>query len=171
VTYTVYVPAGSIKDLDNNALASDYTFSFTTTSGGGGGGEPTISITPPAGISGWSLDPTVSQPQTQTGTLSITVDPDGTAWEVTATDEDIANTNGKMTAYNGTYDTNKKLTNAMKVAADCEVALPAGGKIADGAGDWSVTTTFKQTVEWADPPLTGGYSYRIVVTFTGAIIV
>ena len=30
VTYTVYVPAASIKDLYNNDLASDYIFSFTT---------------------------------------------------------------------------------------------------------------------------------------------
>ena len=169
VTYTVYVPAGSIKDLANNALASDYSFSFTTTSGGGGGGEPTISVTAPAGIGGWSLNPSAGQPQTQTGTLIIGVDPDATSWEATASDTDTANTNGKMTAWNGSYDTNKKLSNATKVAADYEVTLPAGGKIADGTGDRSVTTTFKQTVAWSDPPLTGGYSYRIVVTFTASI--
>ncbi len=168
VTYTVYVPAGSVKDLENNALAGDYTFSFTTVSGGGG---PTISITPPAGISGWSLNPTASQPQTQAGALIVSVDPDSESWEVTAEDADTANTNGVMTAYNGAYDTGTKLHNAMKVAAEYEVTLPAGGKIADNTGDQSVATTFKQTVAWSDAPLSGGYSYRIVVTFTASLTV
>lgn len=58
----------------------------------------------------------------------------------------------------------------MKVAAEYKVTLPAGGKIADGTGDQSTSVTFKQTVEWGDPPFTGGYSYRIVVTFTASIV-
>lgn len=38
--YTVTIPASAVKDLAGNALAQDYTFSFTTqaASGGGGGG-------------------------------------------------------------------------------------------------------------------------------------
>ncbi|MEW6182915.1 MAG: Ig-like domain-containing protein [Bacillota bacterium] len=168
VTYTVYVPAGSIEDLTDNALAADYNFSFITTSGGGG---PTISITPPPGISGWSLNPSASQPQTQAGTLIVGVDPDDESWEVTAEDADTANTNGKMTAWNGSYDTGSKLQNAMKVAAEYEVTLPVGGKIADNTGDQSADVTFKQTVSWADPPLSGGYSYRIIVTFTASLTV
>jgi methionine-rich copper-binding protein CopC len=166
VTYTVYVPAGSIKDLENNALASDYNFSFTTASG-----SPTISITAPSDISGWNLNPSAGQPQTQAGALIVGVDPDSESWEVTATDEDTANTNGKMTAYSGSYDTGTKLRNAMKVAAKYEVTLPAGGKIADNTGDRSVDVTFKQTVVWSDAPLSGGYSYRIVVTFTASLTV
>jgi methionine-rich copper-binding protein CopC len=166
VTYTVYVPAGSVKDMTNNALASDYVFTFTTEAD-----ATTITLSPPAAIAGWSLDPSAAQPQTHSGALSVTVDPESTSWEVTVNDQDTANTNGKMTAWNGSYDTGTKLQSAMKVTADYEVTLPAGGKIADGAGDESVTTTFIQTVEWVDPPLTGGYSYRIVVTFTASVVV
>ncbi|MEW6182912.1 MAG: Ig-like domain-containing protein [Bacillota bacterium] len=166
VTYTVYVPAGSVKDLTNNALAADYTFSFTTISG-----STTISIIAPDGVSGWSLDPSAGQPETESGTLSVTVDPAGTPWEVTAADSDTVNTNGRMTAWNGSYDTDSKLQNAMKIAGDYEVTLPSGGKIADGAGGGSVPVTFKQTVGWVDQPLSGGYSYKIVVTFTASVTV
>ncbi|MEW6573798.1 MAG: Ig-like domain-containing protein [Bacillota bacterium] len=164
VTYTVYVPASSVKDLANNALASDYNFSFTTEAP-----SSTITITPPAGISGWSLNPSVSQPQIQSGTLTIQVDPDASSWEAMASDNDTTNTDGKMTAWNGSYDIAKKLQSAMKVAGTYEVTLPTGGKIADGTGDQSVPVTFKQTVNWSDPPLSGGYSYRIIVTFTATI--
>ncbi|MEW6447756.1 MAG: Ig-like domain-containing protein [Bacillota bacterium] len=39
VSYTVYIPAGAVKDAAGNVLANACTFSFTTrTSGGGGGG-------------------------------------------------------------------------------------------------------------------------------------
>ncbi|MEW6447411.1 MAG: Ig-like domain-containing protein [Bacillota bacterium] len=161
VTYTVYVPAGSVKDLANNSLTSDYSFSFTT--------PPVITITAPSDISGWTLDPLLSQPQTQDGILSVAVAPDSTQWEVTASDEDTVNTNGRMTAWNGSYDTGKKLQNAMKVAAAYEVTLPAGGKIYGSSGDKSFPVTFRQTVGWNDHPLPAGYSYRIVVTFTASI--
>ncbi|MEW6182916.1 MAG: Ig-like domain-containing protein [Bacillota bacterium] len=166
VTYTVYVPAGSVKDLADNDLAADFNFSFTTEAP-----SATITITAPAAISGWSLSPASNQPLTQSGTLSIDVEPGTESWEVTASDADTVNTNGKMTAYNGSYDLAKKLQNAMSVAAGFEVTLPAGGNIAENTGDQSVDVTFKQTVGWTDEILSGGYTYRIVVTFIASITV
>lgn len=55
--YTVTIPAGAVQDLTGNALAQEYTFSFTTqaplvTPPGGGGAPPvtpTIPEQPPAG--------------------------------------------------------------------------------------------------------------------------
>ncbi|MEW6173778.1 MAG: Ig-like domain-containing protein [Bacillota bacterium] len=60
VTYTVYIPAGAVKDQANNALANDYIFSFKTqdaspppsnnSGGGGGGGGGGVSDTKPPAV-------------------------------------------------------------------------------------------------------------------------
>jgi hypothetical protein len=131
---------------------------------------PTIEITAPAditGITSWALSPSGTQPQTTTGTLNVTCSGD---WEVTVEDADT-DTGGKMTDWSGSaYNSTTKLANFMKVAADSEVTLPAGGTIASGNGNASVEVTFKQTVSWSDQVLPEGHSYRIIVTFTGTAI-
>ncbi|MEW6181956.1 MAG: Ig-like domain-containing protein [Bacillota bacterium] len=55
VSYTVYIPAGAVKDLAGNALTNGYGFGFATASppspggggGGGGGGGAVVDTTPP----------------------------------------------------------------------------------------------------------------------------
>jgi hypothetical protein len=127
----------------------------------------TIEITATANISGWALSPLGTQPQTTTGTLNVTCSGN---WEVTVEDAEAA-TSGKMTDWSGSaYNSTTKLANFMKVAADSEVTLPAGGTIATGSGDDSVTVYFKQEVSWSDQVLPEGHSYRIIVTFTGTAI-
>jgi hypothetical protein len=131
-----------------------------------GESSPTIEISAPGNITGWSLSPQETQPQEKTGTLNVTSNSD---WEVTVKDTDT-DTDGKMTDWDGADYGSTKLSNFMNVATDSyEVELPDGGTIATGSGNEDVTVYFRQTVSWSDPVLTVGHSYRIIVTFTGTI--
>ncbi len=149
-----------------NALAASSDNDTTEISGNVIGA---IEITAPADISGWELDPSITQPNTQTGTLHVKANK---GWQVTASDEDM-NTNGHMTEWDGSNYGERKLSNPMKVSAEVEVTLPTGGVIQKGeetgSGGMDITVTFKQTVTWDDDAYVK--TYRIVVTFTGSLIV
>jgi len=132
-----------------------------------------IQITAPSGISSWELDSLAAQPNTQTGTLNVKANQN---WQVKVKDADATNTNGLMAEWDGAayVSSGNKLLNAMKVAAASEITLPTEGNIQTGtkttASGQDVTVTFKQTVSWDDQILTGGHTYRIVVTFTGSLV-
>lgn len=152
-----------------NAMLGKVTAEDTTITGNVKGA---IKITAPDDIS-WELDPSITQPNTQTGTLHVKANKD---WQVTAKDADTTNTNGYMAEWDGsTYISGgKKLSNAMKVSAASEVTLPTGGVVQTGTRTGGlgqdVTVTFKQEVTWDDEALTTeGHVYRIVVTFTGSL--
>lgn len=131
-----------------------------------------IEVTPPANITDWVFNPSLPQPQTQTGTCVINVTNATDNWTLTAQDLN-ATTSGYMTEWDGSsYVTGgAKLHNAMNISATSEVMLPnvAGTNIATGTGNTSVSVTFKQEIGYNDVVLSGTHVYRIVVTFTGSI--
>lgn len=136
---------------------------------------PTIEITAPTDITGWTLSPQGTQPKESTGTLTVTTtEAVGLNWSVTASDTDTTNTNGHMTKYSSSaYVISTKLGTAMQVDGPAgTVTLPTGGNVVTGSGTVTgaeYTITFKQTLLWSDAVVTGADSYRIVVTFTGSI--
>jgi hypothetical protein len=65
VTYTVYVPAGAVKDKAGNTLENDYTFSFTTQA-------PPPGVN--AGLSGLSLSEGSLSPQFSPGTTGYSAE-------------------------------------------------------------------------------------------------
>jgi len=151
----------------------------------------TIDITVPGGFAMTPLTPGTTP--TSSG-KTITVSANKIGWLVTATDDNVAVTNGKMTAYSvgdALYDptTPAKLASVMGVigvsatgATGATVALPTGGAILTGTAAVSgqaYTVTFSQPVSYLDVVLTGDGitptvtgeepdTYRIVVTFTGS---
>jgi hypothetical protein len=138
---------------------------------------PTIAITAPTDITGWTLSPQGTQPKTATGTLTVTTTgATSFNWSATASDSDSTNTNGKMTKYsNSAYVTGTKLGTAMQVQGPVLATrtLPGGGTVVEGSGDVTAqpyTITFKQGVSWSDVVVTPPDSYRIVVTFTASIL-
>lgn len=134
-----------------------------------------VYITPPSGISDWKLDP-IKGMNKEEETISVKADGD---WKVVATDNDPA-TSGQMTEwYGGSYVSNPKKLSAMSISATdpgeyvdavSEKTIPTTEWIARGSdtqGQYiNVPITFKQPVSWGNQVLTGGHSYRIVVTFT-----
>jgi hypothetical protein len=130
-----------------------------------------IEITPPTDISNWTFNPSLSQPQTQTGTCIINVTNTTDNWTLTARDLN-ATTSGYMTEWDGSnYVTNgAKLHNAMNISATSEVMLPEGGTIANGTGNATVPVTFKQQIGYSDVVLASN-TYRIVVTFEASLVI
>jgi hypothetical protein len=145
---------------------------------------PIIDITVPANIS-IALVPGII-PCTATGTITVTA-AETTTWVVSASDTDIINTNGKMTAFASTangYDTTNpaQLASTMVVAGitgtgatGASITLPASGNILIGNSEVTLqpyTLTFSQLVSYSDIVLTGDGSttelpdtYLIIVTF------
>lgn len=92
-------------------------------------------------------------------------------------------TSGRLTKYadgTGTYDTGVKLNSPLIISASSdggnEVSLSndeqeiiSGAATPEGGRD--VRIEFKQPVGWDDLGLESGSSYRLVVTFTGSLIV
>ena len=133
-----------------------------------------IEITPPANITDWVFNPSLEQPQTQTGTCVINVTNTTDNWTLTTQDSN-ATTSGNMTEWDGSsYVTDgAKLHNAMHISATSEVTLPNSAKdsIATGVGNTSVSVTFKQQIGYSDVVLSGGHTYRIVVTFEASLVI
>jgi len=128
-----------------------------------------IEITPPANITDWVFNPSLEQPQTQAGTCVINVTNTTDNWTLTAQDLNTT-TSGNMTEWDGSSYGSAKLHNAMHISATSEVTLPNKGTIANGTGNTSVSVTFKQQIGYSDVVLSGGHTYRIVVTFTGSLV-
>ncbi|MGA2122303.1 MAG: hypothetical protein ABSG49_09720 [Methanoregula sp.] len=163
-------------------------------------GSATITGNPPmkmdltlhGSITGWSLDPTASQPLTNSASVTMDVKSNDRSWDVSAKDAldndgvPAAKTNaGFMLEYDpagtGTWKT-IALGNALHVGATtsghltgAEVTLSGsdqtianGDGAAGGAGTFmGQPLTIKQTVAYSDPVLTGSEVYRIIVTLTG----
>lgn len=132
-----------------------------------------IEVTPPTNITDWVFNPSLEQPQTQTGTCVINVTNTTDNWTLTAQDLN-ATTNGYMTEWDGSsYVTGgAKLHNAMNISATSEVTLPnvAGTNIATGTGNTSVEVTFKQEIGYSDVVLATD-TYRIVLTFEASLAI
>lgn len=142
----------------------------------GGPCATNVSITAPDDIDNWEMSPFGTGVNIQVGRLQVKADGD---WQVTAEDKD-ATTSGHMTEwYDGSYiSTPEQLDSVMSISVASggsvdtgyEKALPAGGLIAKGPTTNNVFNdvpiTFKQPVSWGDKVLTGGHTYKIVVTFT-----
>ncbi len=134
-----------------------------------------IYITAPADISNWALAPETTN--NQSGTLNVRSTGN---WKVEIKDAN-SDTSGQMTKYNigaGTYDTGVKLASPMTISAagGSEVTLSTtnqqiltGGPTPEGGQD--VTINFNQPVSWDDQVLGSGYNYKLVVTFTGSLII
>ena len=145
-----------------------------------------MDLTVTGGITGWILDPSASQPLTNSTNVTMTVKSNDRQWVVSAKDaldsSKPAGTEGKMVEYTTAYQT-VALTNAIKVGATTaghlvgsEVTLNGsdqtianGDNSVSGSGTFSAQPlTFKQTVDYADARLTGSPDfYQIIVTFTG----
>jgi hypothetical protein len=134
-----------------------------------------IRITAPADIDDWILAPGIVN--IRPGTLNV--DASG-PWTTSVKDANPL-TSGRLTKYNdvtGTYDIGVRLDSPMVLSAlsdgGGEVTLSTGDQeIISGAGTpeggRDVRIEFKQPVGWNDPGLDTGYSYRLVVTFTGSL--
>jgi hypothetical protein len=136
-----------------------------------------IRITAPTRIEDWILDPGVVN--IRSGTLNV--DASG-PWRATVKDTDPL-TSGRLTKYadgTGTYDIGVRLNSPLILSASSdggsEVTLSTDEQdIISGAatpeGGRDVQIEFKQPVGWNDLGLESGSSYRLVVTFTGSLIV
>lgn len=126
-----------------------------------------ITITPPANISGWYINPDVTNQVN--GILNVQANQN--RWQVTAKDSDSA-TSGFMTEWTGSAYGPLKLTNHMKVKAANEVILPNEGVIQTGSKTpghgQDINVIFTQSGSYLDYSLPAGRVYRIVVTFTGS---
>ena len=101
-----------------------------------------------------------------------------TNWQLQVNDQDSTNTSGHMTKWMlGVYVPATKLIDPLHVDSSINVALsgtpqtiisgtPAGQ---NGDSGQTIPVYFHQRVYFADPVLTGGYSYHIVVTFTASV--
>ncbi|MGD0535177.1 MAG: hypothetical protein ABR999_07005 [Methanoregula sp.] len=161
-------------------------------------GNATISGNPPLSmnltvtgtITGWSLDPSVSQPLTNATAVTMTVRSNDRSWVVSAKDgmdnSKTSGTAGKMADWNGTaYNTTSSISlgSAMLVGAttatgftgatvtltgsDQAIATGTGATAAAGTFN-ALPLTFQQSVTYADPSLISPDVYRIIVTFTGS---
>jgi hypothetical protein len=143
----------------------------------GGHAATSVELIPPANIDNWVLIPAGTGVNTIEGKLQVSADGD---WQVSASDSSPT-TNGHMTEsdVNGYITPDpEQLDSVMSIAVASggnvdtgyERALPAGGVIAIGPTTGNVLkdvkVNFKQPVLWTDKVLTGGHSYKIVVTFT-----
>ena len=136
-----------------------------------------IRITAPTRIEDWILDPGIVN--IRYGTLNV--DTSG-PWRATVKDADPL-TSGRLTKYAdgaGAYDIGVRLNSPLILSASYdggnEVSLSTEGQeIISGAatpeGGRDVRIEFKQPVGWNDLGLESGSSYRLVVTFTGSLIV
>ncbi len=138
---------------------------------------PQLTFIAPDNISGWNL--VVTQSNTAIRTMNVF---SNTNWQVTIQDNNSI-TDGYFTEYSsgGVYS-NLQLSNPLVINASAgngtgnSVDMNAGGIIATGTppgqdilngGDLR-TLTFSQVVVYTDPPLSSGYSYHIVITFTAS---
>jgi hypothetical protein len=130
-------------------------------------------LTVPASIDPWNL---VQGTNDITGSANMKCNTD---WQLQVNDQDTA-TSGHMTKWMlGVYVPATHLTAPLTVGCTTSVDLsgtpqtivtgtPAGQSGDSGQG---LTISFHQPVFFADPVLTGGYSYHIVVTFTASVTI
>ena len=128
-------------------------------------------LTVPSPIDPWNL---IQGSNEITGTANVKCNSD---WQMKVSDQDTA-TGGHMTKWQlGVYDILTKLTAPLNVGSSSSVDLSgtpqtiATGTPAGQSGDsgQNLTISFHQPVFFADPVLTGGFSYHIVVTFTASV--
>ena len=129
-------------------------------------------LTAPGTIDPWNL---VVGPNGTSGTMNIKCNSN---WQVQITDQNLSTSSGHMMKwmlgipYPTTY-----LTDPLTVGSDTSVALSgtpqtiATGTTAAQSGNsgQNKSVSFYQPVYYADPVLTGGYSYHIVVIFTASV--
>ena len=156
------------------------TANFASTNGSSASGTTSINanivanylaLTVPAGINPWNM---VVGTNDITGSANVQCNNN---WQLKVVDQDT-NTSGHMTEWlSGVYTPSTHLTDPLTVGCNTSVSLsgtphtiatgtPAGQS---GNNGQALTITFIQPVLFADPILTGGYSYHIVVTFTASI--
>lgn len=151
-------------------------------------GNPPVKmdITVDGGITNWGLDPSVTQPITDSTSVTMDVMTNSKSWVVSVRDAlDGGKTSaGFMEEYTGAAYGTQTLTNALVVGAATPVtvayftgsevtlsgtdqAFATSDGLAHAAGNHlDIPLTFKQTVLIADPVLTGSNVYRIIATFT-----
>lgn len=151
-------------------------------------GNPPVKmdITINGGITNWGLDPSVAQPITDSTSVTMDVMTNSKSWVVSVQDAlDGGKTSaGFMEEYTGAAYGTQTLTNALVVGAETPGPVPyftgtevtlsgavqafaTSDGLAHAAGNHlNIPLTFKQTVDIADPVLTGSSVYRIITTFT-----
>ena len=165
--------AGNVSESNESNNSRTITYALV-----GGNGNTTINsniaaalvLTVPATIDPWNL---VVGSNDTTGTANMKCNAN---WQLQVNDQNA--TNGHMTKWMlGNYTLGTKLTAPLTVGCTTSVDLsgtpqtivtgdPSGQSGNDGQ---NLTISFHQPVLYADPVLTGGYSYHIVVTFTASV--
>lgn len=176
---TIVIAADSAGVVaESNEGNNTRTITYATVGGDGdtpinGNIQAKLLLTVPAGIDPWNL---VQGNNDITGSANVKCNTD---WQLQVRDQDAA-TGGHMTKWLlGVYDSGTKLTAPLNVGCSASVDLsgtpqtivtgtPAGQSGDDGQ---NLIINFHQPVFFADPVLTGGYSYHIVVTFTASVTI
>jgi hypothetical protein len=129
-----------------------------------------LEFTAPSDIDSWLMDVGAN---TNNGSMNVKCNAD---WQVKISD---ANNAGHMAKWNGSFAVpTVALADALKVTGtEPQVTLSGtpqtiatgtpSGQIADSGDD--VAVTYDQTVHYADPVLSGGYSYHIILTFGASV--
>jgi len=130
-------------------------------------------LTAPPDIDPWNL---VQGANSVSGPANVKCNSD---WQLQVNDQNA--TTGHMTKWmlSSGYDLGTKLTDALNVSCQSSKVLSATpqtiatGTPAGQSGDsgQGLTIGFAQYVYYADPVLTGGYSYHIVITFTASVTI
>jgi hypothetical protein len=176
---TIVIAADSAGVVaESNEGNNTRTITYATVGGDGdtpinGNIQAKLLLTVPAGIDPWNL---VQGNNDITGSANVKCNTD---WQLQVSDQDAA-TGGHMTKWLlGAYDSGTKLTAPLNVGCSTSIDLsgtpqtivtgtPAGQSGDDGQ---NLIINFHQPVFFADPVLTGGYSYHIVVTFTASVTI
>lgn len=130
-------------------------------------------LTAPPAIDPWNL---IQGPNSVSGPANVKCNSD---WQLQVHDQNA--TAGHMTKWmlSSGYDLSTKLTDALNVSCQSSKVLsatpqtiatgtPAGQSLDSGQ---DLTVGFDQYVYYADPVLTGGYSYHIVITITASVTI
>ena len=168
--------AGAVSESNENNNARTITYASV-----GDNGNTSLNsniaakllLTVPAGIDPWNL---VQGTNDITGPANVKCNSN---WQLQVNDQNTT-TIGHMTKWLlGVYDGGTRLTAPLTVGCTTSVDLSGTpqtivtGTPAGQSGDsgQSLTISFHQPVLFADPVLTGGYSYHIVVTFTASVTI
>lgn len=129
-----------------------------------------LEFTAPTDIDSWLMEVGAN---TNSGSMNVKCNAD---WQVKISD---VNNAGHMAKWNGTFAVpTVALADALKVTGtEPQVTLSGtpqtiatgtpSGQIGDSGDD--IAVTYDQTVHYADPVLTGGYSYHIILTFGASV--
>lgn len=131
-----------------------------------------LEFTAPADISGWMLD--VGN-NTNSGSMNVK---SNSGWQVTVSDQNNGGHLAKWSDGEGFAAPTVELTDALQVTGNGDQIVLSGTPQTIATGDPSgqnldagqdIGVTYDQTVYYADPVLTGGYSYRIILSFTASL--